>query len=358
LDEPTNHLDLEKINVLESWLNQLPRDTAVVIVSHDRAFLVNVTRTTLFLRPENSALFRLPYSHARVALAEEDAADDRRFQRDMKTVQQLRRQAAKLNNIGINSGSDLLTIKTKQLRQRAEKLEEKARPAHSERSAGKIQLSNRGTHAKVLITLEDIPVSTPDGTVLFRTGRQFIRQGDRIVILGRNGVGKTRLISLLKQAITDTGQMQDGIKATPSLVAGYVDQSLAEIDDDSTAFALLMRRFDIGDQRVHGLLAGAGIDMEMQKRRIATLSGGQKARLAMLALRLTEPNFYLLDEPTNHLDIEGQEALEAEITGREASCVLISHDRSFVRAVGTRFWLIDRRKLVEVEDPEAFFASA
>ncbi|AHK00712.1 hypothetical protein X971_0821 [Agrobacterium tumefaciens LBA4213 (Ach5)] len=358
LDEPTNHLDLEKINVLESWLGQLPRDTAVVIVSHDRAFLDNVTKTTLFLRPENSALFRLPYGHARTALEEEDAADERRFQRDMKTAQQLRRQAAKLSNIGINSGSDLLTVKTKQLRQRAEKLEENARPPHSERSAGKIQLANRGTHAKVLVTLEDVPVSTPDGTLLFRTGRQFVHQGDRIVILGRNGVGKTRLISLLKAAVMDEGQIQDGIKATPSLVAGYVDQSLAEIDDDSTPFALMTRRFDIGDQRIHGLLAGAGIDMEMQKRRIATLSGGQKARLAMLALRLAEPNFYLLDEPTNHLDIDGQEALEAEIINRSASCVFVSHDRSFVRAVGTRFWLIDKRRLVEVDDPEAFFASA
>ncbi len=357
LDEPTNHLDLEKINVLESWLSALPRDTAVIIVSHDRAFLDNVTRTTLFLRPENSALFRLPYGHARAALEEEDAADERRFQREMKTAQQLRRQAAKLNNIGINSGSDLLTVKTKQLRERAEKIEEKARPAHIERSAGKIQLANRGTHAKVLITLEDVPVSTPDGTALFRTGRQFIRQGDRIVILGRNGVGKTRLMSLLQAAVSGAGE-QEGIKATPSLVAGYVDQSLAEIDDDSTPAALLSRRFDIGDQRIHGLLAGAGIDMEMQKRRIASLSGGQKARLAMLALRLAEPNFYLLDEPTNHLDIDGQETLEAEIISREASCVFVSHDRSFVRTVGTRFWLIEKRKLVEVDDPEAFFASA
>ncbi|WP_312360401.1 ABC-F family ATP-binding cassette domain-containing protein [Agrobacterium sp.] len=358
LDEPTNHLDLEKIKVLEGFLQQLPRDTAVIIVSHDRAFLDNVTKATLFLRPENSSLFRLPYGHARRALEEEDAADGRRFERDMKTVQQLRRQAAKLNNIGINSGSDLLTIKTKQLRERAEKLEEKARPAHQDRSAGKIQLANRGTHAKVLVTLEDIPVSTPDGTLLFRTGRQFVRQGDRIVILGHNGVGKTRLISLLKAAIRADEQAVEGIKATPSLVAGYVDQSLAEIDDASTPLTLITHRFDIGDQRAHGLLAGAGIDMEMQKRRIATLSGGQKARLAMLALRLTEPNFYLLDEPTNHLDIEGQEALEAEITGRQASCVLVSHDRSFVRAVGTRFWLIDKRRLVEVEDAEAFFASA
>ncbi|MNL66246.1 putative ABC transporter ATP-binding protein [compost metagenome] len=78
----------------------------------------------------------------------------------------------------------------------------------------------------------------------------------------------------------------------------------------------------------------------------------------MLVLRLREPNFYLLDEPTNHLDIEGQEALEDELAKNEASCLLVSHDRSFVRNIGNRFWLIERRRLVEVEDPEDFFAAA
>ncbi|MFX5476903.1 ATP-binding cassette domain-containing protein, partial [Acinetobacter baumannii] len=76
------------------------------------------------------------------------------------------------------------------------------------------------------------------------------------------------------------------------------------------------------------LLAGAGLGIDLQGRPIGRLSGGQKARLAMLVLRLTNPNFYLLDEPTNHLDIEGQEALEAELSANQASCVLVSHDRS------------------------------
>ena len=78
----------------------------------------------------------------------------------------------------------------------------------------------------------------------------------------------------------------------------------------------------------------------------------------MLILRLIKPNFYLLDEPTNHLDIEGQEALEAELLTQGATCVLVSHDRSFVRAVGNRFWLIESKKLTEVDDPEAFFKGA
>ncbi len=117
------------------------------------------------------------------------------------------------------------------------------------------------------------------------------------------------------------------------------------------------RRFDVGDQRARALLAGAGLSIEMQSRPIGRLSGGQKAQLSMLVLRLTQPNFYLLDEPTNHLDIEGQEALEDELMSHQASCLLVSHDRNFVRTVGNRFWLIEKKKLVELEGPERFFAS-
>jgi ATPase subunit of ABC transporter with duplicated ATPase domains len=357
LDEPTNHLDLAKIGRLESWLNTLPREMPVVIASHDRAFLDATTNRTLFLRPERSQLFSLPYTAARAALDEFDASDERRYQRDMKAVRQLRQQAAKLNNLGINSGSDLLLSKTKQLKQRAEKLEETAKPAHMERSAGTIRLANRDTHAKVLIRLNNAEVATPDGRPLFRTGQQFICRGDRIALLGPNGAGKTRFVAALRLAIGTPEAAVAAIRATESLVLGYCDQGLADLRDGDTPMRMLTRRFEVGDQRARGLLAGAGLSIEMQGRPIGRLSGGQKARLGMLVLRLTQPNFYLLDEPTNHLDIEGQEALEEELMEWQASCLLVSHDRQFVRTVANRFWVIEGKKLIEVDGPEQFFAS-
>jgi ATPase subunit of ABC transporter with duplicated ATPase domains len=106
---------------------------------------------------------------------------------------------------------------------------------------------------------------------------------------------------------------------------------------------------------VRSLLAAAGFTIEKQGKPIGQLSFGQRARLGLLALRLTEPNFYLMDEPTNHVDIPGREALESEILLHEATAVLVSHDRSFVRNVGNRYLLIDGRKLREVEGPEGFF---
>ena len=354
LDEPTNHLDLARIGRLQSWLRGLPRQVAVLAASHDRAFLDEATGRTLFLRPNRSVMFSLPYSKARVALDEVDAADGRRHANDLKKADQLRRQAAKLHNIGINSGSDLLTVKTKQLRERAERIEEAARPAHQEGSAGAIRLGNSGTHAKALIALDDISVATPDGRLLFRTGQKWIERGDRIVVLGRNGQGKSRLVAELHAAIVAQGA--PGIRVAPSLALGYCDQGLSQLDPKATPFDLISRMGQT-DQMARGALVGAGIATDKQGRPLSLLSGGQKARLAMLLLRLAAPNFYLLDEPTNHLDIEGQEALEAELRANGASCLLVSHDRAFLRESGNRFWLIDGKKLVEVDGPEGFFSA-
>ncbi len=303
LDEPTNHLDLARISQLERWLNALPRDMPVVIASHDRAFLDATTNRTLFLRPERSQVFSLPYTRARAALSEADASDELRYQRNLKNAQQLRQQAAKLNNIGINSGSDLLLSKTKQLKQRAEKLENAAKPAHLERSAGLIKLANRSTHAKVLVTLDDATVATPDGRLLFRTGKQFICKGDRIVLLGSNGAGKTRLVAMLRKAIENPDAAHAGIKATQSLVLGYCDQALADLADADTPTRTITRRFDVGDQRARALLAGCGLSIEMQGRPIGRLSGGQKARLGMLlaaADRAELLSARRADQPSGH----------------------------------------------------------
>jgi len=189
------------------------------------------------------------------------------------------------------------------------------------------------------------------------TGKQSICKGDRIVLLGPNGAGKTRLVAMLHQAIEKPEAMQAGIKVAQSLALGYCEQNLADVSDADTPMHAMIRRFEVGDQRARALLAGAGLSVAMQGRPIGRLSGGQKARLGMLLLRLAQPNFYLLDEPTNHLDIEGQEALEKELLEHQASCLLVSHDRNFVRTVGSRFWLIEKKKLVELEGPERFFAS-
>ena len=353
LDEPTNHLDLARIGHLQRWLAGLPSRVAVILTSHDRAFLDAATSRALFLRPEASRDFALPYSAARAALDLADAADVRRFDNDLAKAGQLRRQAAKLKNIGINSGSDLLVVKTRQLTERAERIEAGARAAHREKGAGTIRLDSAGSHAKALISFEEGTVSAPDGRVLFRLPKLWVEPGDRVVLLGPNGAGKTRMV---RAVLAACGGAAGAIRAAPSLVLGHSDQMLAQLPDAATPFDLVSR-MSHSDAVTRSQLAGAGVTADWQSRKVAALSGGQKARLAILLLRLTKPNFYLLDEPTNHLDIEGQEALEAELSAQGAACLLVSHDRAFVRAVGTRFWQIGAGRLQEAAGPEAFFAA-
>lgn len=355
LDEPTNHLDVGKIRLLEDWLTGEGRNRALIAASHDRAFLERVTNRTLFLRPGASREFPLAYAAARLALDEDDKAVAVQNERDLKEADKLRKQAAKLTNIGINSGSDLLTVKAKQLKDRASRIEGAVRDMHKERS-GDIRLGNSGTHARLMLALEACTILTPTGAPLFRVEKLHLFQGDRLVLLGPNGAGKTQLVKLIARAVGDEAQVA-GIRIAGSLKLGYSDQDLSQLPLASSPASYISVAFDLPDQRVTSLLAAIGLPVEAQSKPIGRLSPGQRARLALLGLRLTEPNFYLLDEPTNHVDIPGREALESEILGNGATAVLVSHDRSFIRAVGTRFVEIRGRKLVEVDSPEAFFAA-
>ncbi|MGO4706587.1 ATP-binding cassette domain-containing protein [Microvirga sp. 2MCAF38] len=353
LDEPTNHLDLEKLLLLERWIANAAGSIPMVIASHDRDFLDACTTKTLFLRPDASVMFSHPYRRARDLLADHDATLASKNEKDLREIKKLRQNAGELRNVGINSGSDLLLSKAKQLTKRAAALEEGLQALHKERP-GEIRLVNRGTHAKVLVTLENVAVQKPDGGRLFEIPKLEIAQGERIVLLGRNGVGKSQLIRLLHRTMTGGSEIP-GIRISPSVVLGYTDQDMAQLPVKQTAHDFILSAFRLGDQRSRALLAGAGFPIEKQTMPIAKFSPGQKARLGLLALRLAEPNFYLMDEPTNHVDIPGREMLENEILASEATSILVSHDRSFVKTVGTRFLVIEGRRIKEVDTPEVFY---
>ena len=134
------------------------------------------------------------------------------------------------------------------------------------------------------------------------------------------------------------------------LLVVIFDQKVSDVPLDRTPFDFIAPHVG-NDPRARSVLANAGIAFDWQDRPIEKLSLGQRSRLALLALRFAGPNFYLLDEPTNHVDIAGQEALAAEIHERQASCILISHDRAFVEDVGNRFIEIDRGRVREADEP-------
>ncbi|MCG7392707.1 ATP-binding cassette domain-containing protein [Microvirga sp. ACRRW] len=353
LDEPTNHLDLDKLFQLEEWIANAGYATPIVIASHDRDFLDACTTKTLFLRPEESLSFAHPYRRARALLEEHDAVAKAQREKTLREVKRLRQSASELRNVGINSGSDAAQVKSAQIQRRADALEQTARATHKERH-GEIRLANRGTHARVLVALENVTVQAPDERKLFTIPKLEVAQGDRIVLLGPNGAGKSQFVRLLHQAMSQQNGMS-GIRVSPSLALGYVDQDMSQLPKSTTAHDFILSRFRLGDQRSRAVLAEAGFSIERQTLRIERLSPGQKARLGLLALRLSDPNFYLMDEPTNHVDIPGREQLEEEILDSDATCIVVSHDRSFVKTIGTRFLVIEKGRLKEIDAPEMFY---
>ncbi|SEM43110.1 ATP-binding cassette domain-containing protein [Bradyrhizobium sp. OK095] len=202
------------------------------------------------------------------------------------------------------------------------------------------------------MTINDTAITTPDGRILFRIARSWIENGDRVALLGANGTGKTRLVERLRAALAES---DPDIRGATSLKLGYSDQALSQLDTFATPWEAVKRLSNLPDHLTRSQLAGAGVGIDAQAAPITRLSGGQRARLAMLLLRLVQPNFYLLDEPTNHLDIKGQDMLESELIEHGAACLLVSHDRAFVRAVATRIWVITGKRLVEVDDSAPIF---
>lgn len=355
LDEPTNFLDLEKVLVLERWIRDTAGDTPMIIVSHDRRFLDNVTDSTLFVRPTRSRFINHPYTRAVDLLEAEDRADENRRERYARHLERMRKSAHQLRQIGVNKHSDTALKRSAQLDRKIEALAD-AIPRAVHEQPREIQLSNSGTHAKVVLEFQDFTLRTPDNDVLLGIDELRIWQGERVVILGRNGAGKTRLIQAVHAAILDRDAgAQAGIRIPPSISCGYVDHAMQALNARATPLQFISERFRLHENRTTSLLVSTGFELGLHGRPIAQLSAGQRVRLLLLVLRLEQPNFYLLDEPTNHVDIQGQEALEQELVHHQATCVFASHDREFIDQVATRFLWIKGKRLIEVDSAEGFY---
>lgn len=193
---------------------------------------------------------------------------------------------------------------------------------------------------------------------LFHIEKLEIAQGDRLIILGANGTGKSQFIHHLNRAFEQRDiANKAGISITPTAKLGYIDQHLSNLPLDKTIKDYIHDVSTMDQQRVTSTLVSIGFPYDTQEMKIKDLSLGQRSRLNLLVLRITEPNFYIMDEPTNHLDIDGQEALEREIIEHGASSILVSHDRAFVANLGTKYYEIHKGHLREIASPETFYNS-
>jgi ATPase subunit of ABC transporter with duplicated ATPase domains len=355
LDEPTNHLDLANIATLERWLTESFK-IPMLIVSHDRAFLDRVTARTLFLRSDGIHAFKTSFSHAREELLRRDAAQAVHRKLEEKEVKRLEKAAARYK-VWAQKNPDLNKRK-KAIETRIAHIEANQTKVYQARER-RLELADGDIEAKVALRIAGLEVKTPDGArSLMKIERFALGAGDKVALLGVNGAGKSTLLSALAAAYDPRQRHYDGqapVRFNPSMRLVYFDQAMGDLPLHASPLEYLTDIGGVVHQDAVRNLVQAGFAIKRLDEPIMALSSGERARLVFLRMKLLAPNIYLLDEPTNHLDIEGQEALEAELEDTEVSCIFVSHDRYFTRAAANRFVEIRRGRLVEVEDPDAFF---
>jgi ATP-binding cassette subfamily F protein 3 len=329
LDEPTNHLDLEAILWLEQYLARYPG--SILLVSHDREFL-------------NATVNRIAHVHDCVIDCYAGDYDDFERARAEKIAQQ--NQAYETQQLKIAHLEDFVrrfraqATKAKQAQSRIKALDRLTRIAAVHVTDGHFELEIEAPERSpdLLMRLDNMGFSYGEKS-LFKNMNMVLRAGARIALLGPNGAGKSTLIKLLVGELTPTSGRLD---VTPEIRIGYFAQHQLE-NLDSTATPLQhMERVAPKETTLalRTFLGRFGLAGNAEDRPVASFSGGEKSRLALALLAWQKPHLLLLDEPTNHLDLDMRDALTIALEEYAGAVVIVSHDRSLIRAVADELWLV------------------
>ena len=334
LDEPTNHLDLETTRWLEQYLAS--SDRTVLLVSHDRAFLAATVDHVLHLEGGTAAPYTAGYTDFVAQRTERRLAQQRAFDQQQKTIAKESDYIAR-NIAGQNSRQ------AKGRRKRLERLPRLSPVIGAEGTmALRFEVAERG--GDQVLAAKNVSVGVGDRTLVERFNGTLERTGV-LGVLGRNGAGKSTLLkALLGEHPTLGGELRLGASITP----GYYRQDLSQVPLDRTLYQVvetLRPKWERG--QIQGHLGRFGFSGQEVLRRADSLSGGERARLALAILMLSRANLLVLDEPTNHLDVESIEALEDAIEGYDGTVILVSHDRALLRALTTRIWILHDRRMTE-----------
>lgn len=331
LDEPTNHLDIAATTWLEKFL--LEYKGAYIIISHDRYFLDKVTARTFELENKRLTAYKGGYSEYRRKKEEDLEIAWRHYENQLEEIHQLEElvQRAEQASASNHSLKNLGIERTKRLEQkRAELVKPQELPK-------KLRFSFHCTEPVTdeILSAKNISMSF-DGENLFRNIDLDVRKNERVFLLGTNGSGKTTLFRILmKQLVSDSGSVAYG----PGVKVGYYDQLLTGLTDSKTIIDEIWDAYPKMTQtQVRTALGSFLFSGEDVFKKVGVLSGGEKARVAILKLMLSGCNFLLLDEPTNHLDINSREALEAAIESYGGTVFIISHDRYLINKTATRLY--------------------
>ncbi|MCM3241034.1 ABC-F family ATP-binding cassette domain-containing protein [Heyndrickxia oleronia] len=324
LDEPTNHLDIDTLSWLEQYLQGY--DGAILIVSHDRYFLDKVVNQVYELSRHSIQKFHGNYSQYLVQKAEQ-------YERDFKQYEKQQEEVAKLQDfIQRNLARASTTKRAQSRRKQLEKMTILDKPLGDEKSANFTFDIERQSGNEVL-NLINGAIGYEDN-IIAKGIQLAIKKGDSIALVGPNGVGKSTLLkSIIKKLTLLSGNISYGSNVT----IGYYDQEQANLTSNKTVLNELWDDYPLKDEKeirtVLGNFLFTGDDV---LKTVSSLSGGEKARLALSKLLMQRANFLILDEPTNHLDLDSKEVLENALIDYPGTILFVSHDRYFINRLATK----------------------
>ena len=346
LDEPTNHLDIDMRGWLENYLKRYPG--AAIIVSHDRAFLdtacdrtAEMSRGTLRSGSGNPTAFKASMAEADRIQAATRANQERELARLEASAEQMKRWAA---------SSEKLAKRARGMVRRAERYEDQM--IDSLASAERTTRFTFDCDPSGDIVLVGRHLSKAFEKPLFEDVTVELRAGDRVALVGPNGAGKTTFLRMLLGQLP-SDDPRAGVTTGSRVRLGYYDQELKGVDPNATLFEELLKR--VGNGEAHNLLGRFLFPYESQFKQVSDLSGGERARLALLDLTLSRRNLLILDEPTNHLDLEMIEALEDALAVYQGTLLIVSHDRRFLENLVTRVWEVRDGQFEEYEGDWEFY---
>ena len=335
LDEPTNHLDIESIQWLEDFL--IESGQAVVVISHDRAFVDHITTRTIEVTMGRIYDYKVNYSQYLQLRKERREQQQKAFDEQQKFIAETKEFIERFK--GTYS-------KTLQVQSRVKMLEklEILEVDEEDTSALRLKFPPSPRSGSYPVIIENVSKNYGDKTV-FKNVNLTIERGDKIAFVGRNGEGKSTLVKCIMKEIAHEGKLTMG----HNVMIGYFAQNQASLlDENLTVFQTIddVAKGDIRN-KIKDLLGAFMFGGENSAKKVKVLSGGERTRLAMIKLLLEPVNLLILDEPTNHLDLKTKDILKQALLDFDGTLIVVSHDRDFLDGLATKVYEFGNQKVTE-----------